>query len=153
MGPRFWIVLLTMLFDLSIDRNRAVMGPNFSKQQQQQQQQKMTQPGELRFVMMCFSSSPCWCVRVTVVCMGDADLCGMFYRLHDGSCVIEGRRRQKWWGEGCIDWSVHSTIREDNKLSPLSLPDLPSASSFPLPLHFPFHLSFFFFWQVYHEPL
>lgn len=37
-------------------------------------------------------------------------------------------------GEGCIDWIVHSTIHEDNKLSPLTSA---CPASFPPPSHFP----------------
>lgn len=55
----------------------------------------------------------------------DADLYRRFYSLYEGSCFIAENRRQRWWGEesrgeGCIDWNVHSTFHEDNKLSLLT---------------------------------
>ena len=70
------------------------------------------------------------------LCVWDADLYGRFYSPYEGSCFIEENRRQRWWGEergeACIDWTVHSTIHEDNKLSLLTSA---CPASFPLSSH------------------
>lgn len=79
----------------------------------------------------------CLCAsRVWELCVWDADLYRRFYGPYEGSCFIEENRRQRWWGEeggeACIDWTVHSTIHEDNRLSLLTSA---RPASFPLSSH------------------